>query len=72
MSCTPSWPHLISIVKESVVEEAMGQEEVAADDGKVEELAEDKPAKVDIVPEERHKIMNISTFYCLSNISWVG
>ena len=47
----------------------MGEEEVAADDGKVEELAEDKPAKVYIVPEERHKIMNISTFYCLSNIS---
>ena len=48
----------------------MGEEEVAADDGKVEELAEDEPAKVDIVPVERHKkIMNISTFYCLSNIS---
>ena len=29
----------------------MSEEEVAADDGKVEELAEDKPAKVDIVPE---------------------
>ena len=35
------------------MEEAVSEEEVAADDGKVEELAEDKPAKVDIVPEVR-------------------
>ena len=53
MNCTPCWPHLISIVEESVVEEAVSEEEVAADDGKVEELAEDEPAKVYIVPEER-------------------
>ena len=53
VSCTLCCPHLVSIVEESVVEEAVGEEEVAANDGKVEELAEDKPAKVDIVPEVR-------------------
>ena len=66
MSCTPCWPHLISIVEESVVEEAVSEEEVAADDGKVEELAEDKPAKVDIVPEVRLSWWTfLSTFYYL-------
>ena len=53
MSCTLCCPHLVSIVQEPVVEEAVGEEEVAANDGKVKELAEDKPAKVDIVPEVR-------------------
>ena len=53
VSCTLCCPHLVSIVEESVVEEAVGEEEVAAHDGKVEELAEDEPAKVDIVPEVR-------------------
>ena len=53
MCCTLCCPHLVSIVEESVVEEAMGEEEVAAHDGTVEELAEDEPAKVDIVPEVR-------------------
>ena len=65
MSCTPCWPHLISIVQESVVEEAVGEEEVAADDGKVEELAEDEPTKVDIVPEVRLCWWTFSTFYYL-------
>ena len=53
MSCTLCCPHLVSIVQEPVVEEAMGEEEVAAHDGKVEELAKDKSTKVDIVPEVR-------------------
>ena len=53
VSWTLCCPHLVSIVEESVVEEAMGEEEVAAHDSKVEELAKDKSTKVDIVPEVR-------------------
>ena len=44
----------------------MGEEEVAANDGKVEELAEDEPAKVDIVPEVR-----LCWWTCLLFIIWV-
>ena len=66
MSCTLCWAHLVSIVQEPVVEEAVGEEEVAAHDGKVEELAEDEPAKVDIVPEVR-----LCWWTCILFIIWL-
>ena len=41
---------LESVLEEAEVEEPVGEEEGGADDGEVEELAEDETTEVDVVP----------------------
>lgn len=51
--------HLVSIVQEPVVEESVREEEVAADNGKVEKLTEHKSAKIDVVSEKEGHVYSI-------------
>ena len=50
--------YLESIFKKSVVEKSMSQEESAPNNGKVEELAEDKTTKVDVIPKINDSFKN--------------
>lgn len=43
--------HLVTIIQEPVVKESVREEEIAADNGKVEELTEHKSAKINVVSE---------------------
>ena len=53
-----SHSHLVAIIQKPVVEESVREEEIAADNGKVEKLTEHKSAKIDVVSKIQNHVFS--------------